>query len=396
MANTKGQGSLQWDASKGSGRWVGVVKVEGARHRVVVTPAGTDKRSIATAKTEARRKLDALITELHAGTDRGDGNLTVRDLLHRWQERALPSRQVSARTVAGYRWAIDVLCQELGSKRVRTLTPDHVEAVFDRLAATPERGKRDGGMSRASLVKMRSVLSQALAWGERRGLVAKNVGRVVELPAAARTTPRGHALSVPEAQRLLDASKDDRLHPLWRVLVTLGLRPGEALGLHWDDVDFEHGVVHVRRSLKMVAGSPVVDDLLKTERSRRSVGAPPSVTASLSAWKARQAAERLKAGFVWSKDWPGVVFTSEAGTPLNPSNVRRSFTKLLDAAGLPPVRLYDLRHTATSIMSEQGARMEDIADVLGHVGTRMVQQVYRHQLSPTADAARRVMGGALS
>lgn len=392
MANSKGYGSIQWDTSKGAGRWVGVIKHEGRRHKVAVTPDGTDARSKAAAKREARRRLDALISEMQHNPDRADGNTTLAQLLDQWAQKYLPGAKLTPRTLETHHWALGVLKDEIGGKRLKSLRPDDVEAAFTRLATTPSRGKANAGMSRGSLVKLRSVLNQALRWGERRGLVVKNVAPLVELPGDARPTKRGTALTVDQAQRLLDTSASDRLHAVWRVMVTLGLRPGEATGLHWEDVDFDAEVIHVNRSLKLVKGRPVIDGMLKTAKSRRSIGAPPAVMDALRAHRLRQKEERLQAGPLWSQEWPGLVFTTELGTPVELSNLRRSFNRVLDDAGLPRVRLYDLRHTATSIASAHGARLEEISDMLGHVDTRMAMRTYRHQLSPTAEAARRTMG----
>ena len=386
----KGSGSLQWDAKRG--RWVGDIRSAGRRHRVVVTPTGTDQRSRAAARREAQRRLDALAGEVRDSPDLVGGNTTLAELLDLWASRYLPGSTLSARTVEGYTASVGVLTAELGGKRVRTLRPDDVEAVFQRLASTPSRGKHGGGMSRATLVKHRSVLSQALGWGERRGLVPKNIATLVELPGNARRDPVGQSLTLAEARQLLSVTDRDRLHALWRILITLGLRPGEALGLKWDCVDFDAGVIHVRRSLKTVKGRPVLSDTLKTSKSRRSLSAPTAVVDALKAHKVGQAEERLKAGPLWSTDWPGLVFTTRLGTPVEQSNLRREFERLVREAGVKALRPYDLRHTAASLMSEQGARLEDLADVLGHVDTRMAMRVYRHQLSATNDVAARFMG----
>jgi integrase len=225
-------------------------------------------------------------------------------------------------------------------------------------------------------------------------MVTSNAARIVELPVEARRTPPGRALTVAQARRLLKRTEADRLAALWLLMLMLGLRPGEATGLLWSDVDLKKSIVHVRRSLKLEGGLLHVDERLKTSRSRRSLDAPPAVIEALQAHRLRQVAERLEAGPMWSTT-DDLVFCTNVGTPISPSNLRRSFAKVTEAAGLGAWHPHELRHSAASIMSAAGLPLERVADVLGHDGTRMTALVYRHAVSPTIDGAR-VMGEALA
>ena len=358
-----------------TGRWVAQVRVDGKY-----------RRTFHTTEAAAKRSLKKLVGDVDSGKGVADGNLTVAELLDRWNVKVLRGRDISPRTAESYLWSLKVLRDDLGARRVRKLTADTVEHAFEARAAE--------GMSRASLVKIRSVLGQVLDWAVRRGLVASNVARVVEMPADARRTPPGRALTVDQARRLLKRSEDDRLHALWLLMLMVGLRPGEATGLTWVDVDLKKSIVHVRRSLKIEGGILHVDERLKTSRSRRSLDAPPAVIEALQAHRLRQVAERLEAGPLWSTT-DDLVFATNAGTPISPSNLRRSFAKLTSAAGLGAWHPHELRHSAASIMSAAGLPLERVADVLGHDGTRMTALVYRHAVSPTIDGAR-VMTDALA
>jgi integrase len=99
----------------------------------------------------------------------------------------------------------------------------------------------------------------------------------------------------------------------------------------------------------------------------------------------RQVEERLAAGSAWVD--LDLVFTTTIGTPINPSNLRRSFRRVTDAAGLGRWHPHELRHSAASLLSAAGVPLEVVADVLGHDGTRMTALVYRHAVSPTVSAA---------
>jgi integrase len=168
----------------------------------------------------------------------------------------------------------------------------------------------------------------------------------------------------------------------------LGLRPGEGLGLAWDDVDFAAGTLRIRQAVRREGGRTFLGEP-KTARSRRTLDMPTPVIEALRAHRASQAAERLVVGPAWTDS--GLVFTTEVGTLLDPSNVRHRFSRLTAKAGLGPRRLHELRHSAVSLLSAAGVRLEEVADVVGHASTRMTGDVYRHRVETSVAAAKAPM-----
>jgi integrase len=177
-------------------------------------------------------------------------------------------------------------------------------------------------------------------------------------------------------------------------MLMLGLRPGEAIGLTWPHVDFDQGIIHVRQSLKLHSGQLVLSDKLKTSRSRRSLDAPARLITVLEQHRARQTAERLELGPAWSSP-DDLVFTNAIGGPIDPANLRRMLRRATEEAGLGAWHPHELRHSAASILSASGVPLEEVADVLGHDGTRMTALVYRHAVTPSVGAAR-AMGDLLA
>jgi integrase len=303
----------------------------------------------------------------------------------------LPGRATvgSPNTVANYRQVLAThVLPVLGGRRLRDLRVEDVEGVLRSMAAR--------GYSRSTVARVRAVLVMALTHAERRGLLARNVARLAEMPAC-RPPAERRALTFEEARRLLDAAAGDRLGAMWVTGLLLGLRPGELTGLCWEDVDLDAGVLHVRRALRRLPDGTLAFGPLKTARSRRSLDMPAPVVEALRRHRAAMAAERLAAGGAWPERWAGLVFVSEAGTALDPSNLRRHFERVCAAAGVGRLRPYELRHSAASLLSAAGVHAEVVGDVLGHDGTRMVAQVYRHAVAPTVRAAaetwERVLGG---
>ena len=330
-------------------------------------------------KTAVRDKLRDLQRQVDDGVPVANGALTFGQLLDRWLADALPSRSrvTSQNTRDNYRWAAERhLKPALGSKRLRTLRPEDVEGLLQRMAAE--------GKSRNTVVRVRSVAVAALKWAQRRDLVARNAAELSEVPAEARAPDEGRSLTVEQAKTFLEAAAGDRLEGLVVTGLMLGLRPGELLGLRWDDVDLDAGHVHVRQALKRERGALVLGEV-KTKRSRRSLTIPTPVVEALRAHRARQAAERLRAGQLWQEH--GLVFASEVGTPIDPSNLRRTIHRIATKAGLGHWHPHELRHSAASLLSAAGVPLESVADLLGHVDTRMLERVYRHGVKPTVDVA---------
>lgn len=361
---TRGDGALFFVESEN--RWIGRVTVDGQRRTVS-----------AQTKTEANRRLKELRSAVDAGLPATPGDLTVAALLDSWFTKALPGRGLQQPSIDTHAWARRILTAELGRRKVRTLTPEHIEAALERRAGA--------GLSKASLAKLRTTLGMALAWAERRGQVARNVARVVELPPGARSAASGRSMTVEQAQTFLRAADGTPLAAMWSVMLHLGLRPGEAAALSWDDVDDKGRIIHVRRSLKRGEGGRLFIGTPKTTQSVRSLDAPTPVLAALKRRRQDQRRERLAAGELWAND-EDLVFTNSVGSPTDPARVRIAFDAVAQAAGLgdgwsPNM----LRHTAASLMSDSGVPLEKVADQLGHKDTRMASLHYRHRVRPTVD-----------
>lgn len=362
-----GEGTLYFETKRD--RWVGAITIDGRRRKVV-----------AHTMTEARKRLDAMRAANDRGEQTGDGNVTVASVLDRWETRVLAGRDLEPATRDVYRWCCDVIRDELGPRRLRALTVDDVEAMLDRLSS-----RRSGSrpLSRASLVKVRSVLGQVLQFAERRGLAVKNVARIAELtPAAARARPR-KSLEPAQAQQLFAALLEERLGPMFTLMLATGLRPGEAAGLMWTDVNLKRHIISVNHAARSERGKTVITDELKTRGSRRTIAVPEIVAEQLRRHRNTQNTERLGA-----RSWADsrLVFATRAGTPLSAANVRRELKRICTQAKVPVMLPNELRHSAASIMSDAGVPLEQIADLLGHENTRMLDQTYRHRLRPSITA----------
>ncbi len=232
-----------------------------------------------------------------------------------------------------------------------------------------------------------AVLRNAVEHGVREELVPRNVVKLVRVPAPHYEV--GTGLSLAQARRLLAAVEGDRLRAVYVLALSTGLRRGELLGLRWADVDVDGAELHVRQAMQRVAGE-LRFTAPKTRHSRRTVPLPALALDALREHRARQAAERLAAGPDWQDS--GLVFTTAHGTPIEPRNLNRHWYSLRDRAGLPGVRLHDLRHTCVTLLLDAGVPPHIVQAIAGHSGIQVTMTIYAHAAQEEQRKALRGLG----
>jgi len=368
MTKTKSRGTVFYDKKRSC--WMGYIAtgltVNGNRQR----------RSVrGVSEQEARRKLRQIEAEIVLGKPVMDGSIRLGRFLEEWLTTTIEPNCLSVNTAASYRGIVERhLIPSLGSKRLRDLTVIDVDHLLHH--------KYEAGLSGSTVQRIRMVLVKALRHAERRDLVHRNVAALTDL----RRTPRreGRSLSPEQARRLLAASEHRPLGITVQLGLYLGLRPGEVLGLQWSDIEFLERTLTVRRSLKrennrLRFGPP------KTPGSIRTLKFSEPLATALNRHKSEQDQQKKITGELWHE--LDLVVASEIGTPVDPSNSRRALNESCEAAGIGHWSPNELRHSFASLMSLTGAPMEEVADAMGHVDTRMTSQVYRHNLKSVVDVA---------
>lgn len=183
-------------------------------------------------------------------------------------------------------------------------------------------------------------------------------------------------LTPEQVQQHFEQSTSDKLHALYVVLTTAGLRIGEALTLTWDDVDWDVGRLSLCRSLKKIKGAGLVVDEMKTAHSRRTVHLAPWVVDVLQHHEDRHDFEKQKAAELY--DDRRLVFCGETGGPLHSSNIHKYLQKHLRAACLPRIRVHDLRHTCATLLLQRGVHPKMVQELLGHSSITLTLDTYSH------------------
>lgn len=361
------------------GRWRGMVT------RWLVERDGTRRRDrrtfYAASEEEGQAELDRLKAELHGDrsgskTPRRRGRPSIvrlAEYLRQWH--AGREGEVRPKTYWKADWALTHLLPALGDLQlspVCELTQADLRVFFAQ--------KRKEGLSPASLRILRMTLAAALQQAKDEDhLIDRNPAREVKTPAIPKPTTR--PLAPAEVRRFLAAARaeGDRFLALWTVALYHGCRPGELLGLVWNDFDEaagDHGVLRVWRKLEAIGEghTPILTEP-KTAAGVRTLYLVPETAAVLRELRQRQRLERIRYADVYADH--GLIFCSRWGTPLLASNVIRAFKLALGRAGLPQdVRLYDTRHTTGTNLAAAGVDAATIAYILGHKDAGFTYRTY--------------------
>ncbi|HEX8083314.1 MAG TPA: tyrosine-type recombinase/integrase [Solirubrobacteraceae bacterium] len=253
--------------------------------------------------------------------------------------------------VRGYEQALRLrVLPELGAAQLSKIRRAELQALVDRLLVAGH----DPSTIRNTLLPVRAIFRRAVARGE----VAVNPTTGLELPAV--RGRRERIASPEEARRLLDALERDRA--LWATALYSGLRMGELRALEWDGVDFDRGLIHVRRTWDHKEG-PVEP---KSRAGSRSVPLAGILRADL-------AAHRLAC------EWrDGLVFGRTPDSAFNPGTINNRAGRAWEEAGLERITLHECRHTFASLMIAAGVNAKALSVYMGHASVMVTFDLYGH------------------
>lgn len=333
------------------------------------------KRSGFRTKKEANEAYAHMRASLSGGSPllTAARQMTVAELVNEWHQAASPSLRAS--TVVGYKNVItNWIVPHFGAVKIRDVTPDQLEDLYATLSR--EGGKNGRPLSPRSVRYAHSVLHLAFDRAVRRGYLPSNPAATkIAKPRQARRQPT--IWTVEDAKVFLETVKDDRLFALWKLMLATGVRRGEALGLRWQDLDEDSGTNQVVQTVVVVGGKIKLSEP-KTEASRRTLYTGPQLLEALRAHRERQDHERKEAVGAWQAS--GLIFTNTLGGPIDPNNLYDMFHDATERAGLPKIRLHDLRHTVATLALRENINPKLVQELLGHSSIQITLETYSHAL----------------
>jgi integrase len=369
-------------AARHAGALLGLASDDAMRQRIGDLIAGARRGAALPSAEDVRRRLGA-------GLDPAADGITFAEAWKSWLAGKRRLRRSSRERLEqiGEHWLLPVLADVA----VERLTGAHAAEVFSRIERINAQitAQQGDGRSYARVpgdVRARprpvGVAAQHRVYAALREFcnfevrktrrLAFNPVYAVELPQE--VTPEAQRWSAAQARQFLTASEADPLHLLYRLILLRGLRRGEAIGLHWDDADLDAGFIRVTRTVLLV-GKDVTEGTPKSKAGERVLWLDAGTVALLREHRAAQLRARMKAGGAWQDS--GLIFCRDDGTPLRPDAVSRRFKAIASAAGLPPIKLHEGRHSAASLARDAAVDPEIRRKTLGHADAAMTSH-YTH------------------
>ena len=317
------------------------------------------------SKKVVAQKLKAALAAIDAGTYKAPCKMTVAQWLDIWVAEYLNS--VKPLTKHNYNKQVQKhLKPALGAARLETLDTHTIQRFYNSLIAS--------GLSPKTVKNVHGILHCALQQAIACDYIYRNPADACKLPKV--TKPEIKPLEPEEIARLLKEAEQDDYCNLFIVAMFTGMRQGELLGLAWECVDFQSGIITVKQQLQCKDGNY----FLETPKSgkNRTILPAPIVMDALRNQLERQQKEQEQAGEMWDNQF-NLVFTDAFGKYLVRRTVVKHFKKISQRAGLSnDARFHDLRHSFAVSSLYAGDDIKTVQANLGHATAQFTLDVYGH------------------
>lgn len=336
---------------------------------------GKQRQKSVSGKTqkEVLRKMQEIRVQANNGTYRAPSKETLAGWLDIWASTYLGG--VKPRTVEIYESDIRLHIKPvLGSIKLEALDTHTIQRFYNQLMVGANGAP---GLSPKSVKNIHGVLHHALNQAVANGLLRSNPADACILPRVEKKELK--PLDEDEISKFLVAIQGSTYEDIFLVTLFTGLREGEVLGLTWDCVDFERGILLINKQIQLHQEKGMKAYALVSPKNgkSRTVAAAPSVIERLKHRRAAQAEQQLLAGPLWNNP-DNLVFTDPSGRHLTKPTVYRAFKKAVASIGRPDARFHDLRHSYAVVALRSGDDVKTVQSNLGHATAAFTLDVYGH------------------
>ena len=373
---SNGEGNIR---KRKDGRWEGRYTAG----RDPVTGKQIFKNVLGKTQAEVKEKLQKALAQAGKIDFTKTGKYTVTMWMNEWFENVakIKVRPSSHQTYRGY---IDHhIAPNIGNIPLEKLTTMDLQKLYRKLldkgrVERIEAKRQPKGLSAKTVRNINQVISSAMDFAVAQKIIPENPCKAVALPKVEHKEMQ--TIPSEQLQAFLQEAKATGVYEMYYIELATGLRRGELLGLKWTDIDWNNGIIKVRRQVARVDGQ-IVEAPLKTKNSYRAV--------TIS----QQAIEVLKQQK--EKTYDQYVFPSPNGGPISPDSVNNMLKRVLARAGIPKVRFHDLRHTFATIALQNGVDIKTVSGMLGHFSAGFTLDTYAHVTTAAQKEAADTMGNVL-
>lgn len=323
------------------------------------------KRGFKTKK-EAQAALTKTLHELNTRTYIEPSTQKFGEYLEQWLEYKKTS--VAESTYRTYFGNLKThILPEFENIPLANLKPLNIQQFYTKLLNEKQ-------LNHNTVRKIHTMLVNALDRAVKFDMISKNPAKQVDPPKE--TKAEMEVWDVDEVHTFLSVAKESHLYMVYLIAINTGMRQGEILGLSWDGVNLEDGIIYVSQTLSN-DGKTIIATT-KTAAGMRTIAIPEELAADLKRHKLEQKKHRLKMGSLYTD--LNLVCATSIGTTVSASNLRRNFNIFIKKANVKKIRFHDLRHTHATLMLKQGIHPKIVSERLGHADTRMTLDRYSHLL----------------
>jgi len=400
-ARANGEGSI-FPYRNGYAAYAWVTKPNGLRQRKYVYGKTREQVHEKWLKLQQRARQGPMATSVPR----------LGEFLTYWLEEVVKPNLAPATYVNYELFVRRHIAPELGARRLDRLSIRDLQTWLNKLAracqccthgkdaARPEKKRRccaigkccEARLSARTINDVRACLRAALSQGVTEDLIAKNGAASIRVPSVRKR--KGKAWSSEEARRFLESARSDRdpLYGAYVLILLLGLRKGEVLGLTWDDVNLDAGELVIGHQLQRVSRE-LLHRETKTAASDASLPLVDVCAAALRLREADESTARAAAGGAWQGG--KLIFTTKWGTPIEPRNFNRSWNARAVRAHVRSITVHDGRRTCATLLVDLDVHPREVMRILRHAQIAVTMEIYAQASSKATRTALKRLGDSL-
>ncbi|MBQ6755737.1 MAG: site-specific integrase [Oscillospiraceae bacterium] len=341
------------------------------------------KNVLGKTQAEVKEKLKKAIAENEKIDITKTDKFTVGQWMDIWFEDycTLKVRPSSHQTYKGY--IEHHIKPYIGDVPLNKLTSLQLQRMYKTLLTKGridriESKNQPKGLSAKTVRNINQVISSAMDVAIEQKIISENPTNGCALPKIERKEM--HTIPAEQLEAFLREAKNSGVYEMYYLDLATGMRRGELLGLKWSDIDFAHGIIHIRRQISRIDG--VIREMpLKTKNSYRNIPISDNAVEMLKEMRTHS-----------SSDY---VFASPTGGPISPDSVNNMLHRVLKRAGLEQIRFHDLRHSFATLALQNGVDIKTVSGMLGHFSAGFTLDTYAHVTTSAQKEAANTMGNVL-